>query len=90
MMLVFWIIAFLLLLAVLALILPALVRPKVNENVDVNTEKRTIFNQQFAELAQDKANGVLDAEQYEVAKGELERRILEEIGDVQHASVVTA
>jgi cytochrome c-type biogenesis protein CcmH len=90
MMLVFWIIAFLLLLAVLALILPALVRPKVNENVDVNTEKRAIFNQQFAELAQDKSNGVLDAEQYEVAKSELERRILEEIGDVQHASVVTA
>jgi len=87
-MLVFWIIAFLLLLAVLALILPALVRPKVNENVDVNTEKRAIFNQQFAELAQDKVNGVLDAVQYEVAKGELERRVLEEIGDVQHASVV--
>lgn len=43
-------------------------------------EKRAIFRQQFDEIAQDKINGVLDAAQYELAKTELERRMLEEIG----------
>ena len=87
MMLVFWIIALLLLLAVLALLLPALLRPKINTHIDANVEKRSIFNQQFAELKQDKFNGVLDDTQYEVAKSELERRVLEEIEDVKHVSL---
>lgn len=88
MMLVFWIIAFLLLLAILAIILPALVRAKVNEHNDLNTEKRLIFNQQFAELDQDKINGTLDAAQYTAAKAELERRVLEEVKNVRPLSAV--
>jgi len=47
-----------LLLAVLALLLPALVRPNAAGS-DAKAEKRAIFRQQFAELEQDKANGVL-------------------------------
>jgi cytochrome c-type biogenesis protein CcmH len=38
----------------------------------------SIFRQQFAELGQDCANGVLTDELYEQARRELERRLLEE------------
>jgi cytochrome c-type biogenesis protein CcmH len=40
----------------------------------------SIFRQQFAELEQDRANGVLTDELYEQARRELERRLLEETG----------
>ena len=82
-MLVFWIIAIVLLLVVLALILPVLVRPNAAANTDANAEKRAIFRQQFAELEQDKTNGVLATAQYDAAKSELERRFLEEVGDAE-------
>jgi cytochrome c-type biogenesis protein CcmH len=78
MMLMFWIVAIVLLVIVLALVLPALLRPA--SAVHANAEKRAIFRQQFHELEQDKINGVLDATQYDIAKNELERRLLEEVG----------
>jgi cytochrome c-type biogenesis protein CcmH len=66
--------------ATLALILPALLKPSQAAMTDANAEMRAIFRQQFDEIAQDKANGILDAIQYDVAKSELERRMLDEIG----------
>lgn len=88
-MLVFWIIAFILVLAALALILPTLIRPNNIENLDENAEKHAIFRQQFAELEQDKINGVLEGAQYDAAKSELERRFLEEVVDTEMAAVVS-
>ncbi len=88
-MLLFWIIAFVLLLVVLALILPGLVRPPVNAVADANIEKREIFRQQFAELEQDKISGVLDATQYDAAKAELQRRLLDEVGDAEAIAAVS-
>lgn len=88
-MLVFWIIAFVLVLAALALILPALIRPDNIENFDANAEKHAIFRQQFAELEQDKVNGVLEGAQYDAAKSELERRFLEEVVDTEMATVTS-
>lgn len=79
-MLVFWAIAMVLLVVMLAFILPALMRPDTATKIDANAEKRAIFRQQFNELEQDKINGVLDAAQYGVAKSELERRLLDEVG----------
>lgn len=80
-MLMFWTVAIVLLLVVLALVLPALLHPATI--TDANAEKRAIFRQQFDELEQDKINGVLDASQYDIAKSELERRLLEEIGTTE-------
>ena len=40
----------------------------------------SIFRQQFVELGQDLANGVLTDELYQQARRELERRLLEETG----------
>ncbi|NOS98713.1 MAG: c-type cytochrome biogenesis protein CcmI [Methylotenera sp.] len=79
-MLIFWIIAFVLTLATLGLIFPAILRPNAVAKTDGNVEKREIFRQQFDEIEQDKRNGILDEAQYEVAKNELERRMLDEVG----------
>ena len=86
-MLMFWAVAVVLMVVMLALILPALLRP--GATVDANAEKRAIFRQQFDELEQDKINGVLDATQYDIAKSELEHRLLEEVG-VAEASISRA
>ncbi len=79
-MLIFWIIAIVLILLTLAGILPALLMPNALAKTDGNLEKRDIFRQQFDELEQDKTSGVLDETQYSLAKSELERRMLDEIG----------
>jgi cytochrome c-type biogenesis protein CcmH len=85
-MLVFWVITFVMLGVVLALILPALVRPNLLAKTDTNAEKRAIFRQQFDELEQDKINSVLDPSQYDIAKSELERRLLDEV-DVTEVAI---
>lgn len=80
-MLMFWGIAAVFLLGVLAFLIPPLLRAARTGLTDARAEKLAIFRQQFDELEQDKASGVLGAPQYEVAKIELEHRMLEETGD---------
>jgi cytochrome c-type biogenesis protein CcmH len=86
-MLLFWVIVIVMIVATLALILPAILKPSQVAMTDAIVEKRAIFRQQFDEIAQDKTNGILDATQYDVAKSELERRMLDEIGT---SSVLTS
>jgi cytochrome c-type biogenesis protein CcmH len=69
-----------LVLLILAFILPALLRPKPGSSSDAQAEKRALYRQQFAELEQDRLNAVLDTSQYAIAKSELERRLLDEVG----------
>ncbi len=89
-MFVFGVVAALLVLVIFALIFPALWRTRSTSGVNANTEKRAIFRQQFTELESDKESGVLDAEQYELAKAELERRFIQEIGNAESVTLVTA
>lgn len=86
-MVIFWAIAIVLLLGVFAFILPALLRPNGSVKTDASAEKREIFRQQFEEIEQDKINGVLDATQYEIAKSEMERRLLDEVGLTSVANI---
>ncbi|MDP1657844.1 MAG: c-type cytochrome biogenesis protein CcmI, partial [Methylotenera sp.] len=79
-MLEFWAVVIVLTGAVLAQILPALTRPNAFVKSNANAEKRAIFRQQFDEIEQDKINGVLDATQNDIAKSELKRRMLDEVG----------
>lgn len=74
---------------VLAMILPTLLRPQAVTNNDANAKNREIFRQQFDEITQDKANGVLDEAQFHLAKSELERRMLDEIGIASKAIINT-
>ena len=85
-MLMFWGIAAVLLIGVLALLIPPLLRAKRAGLTDARAEKLAIYRQQFDELEQDRGSGVLGAQQYGVAKSELEHRLLEETGDAAVAT----
>lgn len=74
---VFWSIVSVLTVFVIGLLLrPLLKRPSA---VTVEQEKTlSVYRQQFAELEQDRATGLLTEAQYQAARSELERRVLEE------------
>ena len=79
---IFWLIASTMTLLILGLLLWPLV--KRTAAVTGEQEKTlSIFRQQFAELEQDRVNGVLTDELYEQARRELERRLLEETGTTE-------
>lgn len=79
---IFWMIASSMTLLTLGLLLWPLV--KRTAAVTGEQEKTlSIFRQQFAELGQDRVNGVLTDELYEQARRELERRLLEETGSTE-------
>ncbi len=46
-----------------------------------------VYRQQFSELEQDLTNGLLTDEQYQTARHELERRVLEETGSTETSSM---
>lgn len=79
---IFWLIAS----SMTLLILGLLLWPLVKRTAAVTGEQEktlSIFRQQFAELGQDRVNGVLTDELYEQARRELERRLLEETGTTE-------
>ena len=74
----FWMTALLLSAVALLFILPPLLRRTARPSaVDSADENMALHQQQFAELEADLANGVLDADQYEQSRRELERRVLQ-------------
>jgi len=87
-MLVFFAIVILLLVMVLTFIVRPLMWPSAAVKVDDGTEKREIFRQQFEEIEQDKIIGMLDTDQYTIAKTELERRMLDELGSTEKIAAV--
>ena len=81
---IFWLIASTMTLLILGLLLWPLV--KRTAAVTGEQEKTlSIFRQQFAELEQDRVNGVLTDELCQQARRELERRLLEETGTTETA-----
>jgi cytochrome c-type biogenesis protein CcmH len=77
---VFWLIASTMTVLVLGLLLWPLLKRTATAAAKEQEKTLSIFRQQFAELGQDRANGVLTDELYEQARRELERRLLEETG----------
>jgi cytochrome c-type biogenesis protein CcmH len=75
--------AALLTLAALAFVLWPLLRGRVRAPMSLRQANLSVYRDQFAELERDLALGVLDAGQYESARAELERRVLEEAGGEQ-------
>lgn len=75
----FWSIVSAMTLCVLGLLL----RPLLKRTSAATSEQEKtlpVYRQQFSELEQDRAEGLLTDEQYQTAKNELERRVLEETG----------
>lgn len=84
----FWLIVSAMTLCVLGLLLrPLLKRPSAATNEQEKT--LPVYRQQFSELEQDRANGLLTDDQYRTAKSELERRVLEEAGTTEAPAAVT-
>ena len=80
MMLTFWLIASALTVLTLGVLLwPFVTRTTAGVTAEQETT-RSVYRQQFVELEQDHKNGVLSDEQYQQARRELERRLLEEAG----------
>ena len=85
---IFWLIASTMTVLVLGLLLwPLLKRTAAATGEQEKT--LSIFRQQFAELGQDRANGVLTDELYQQARRELERRLLDETGVTETTPTMT-
>ena len=83
----FVIVAGLLTIAALLFILWPLLRPALRQNDSARTVGLSIYRDQFAELERDLAAGTLGQEQYDTARAELERRMLDEVSAVAPAIV---
>lgn len=79
----FWLIASGLTIVILGLLLWPLLRRPTVVNVGEQEKRLSVYRQQFVELEQDHRNGVLTDEQHQIARRELERRVLEETGSAE-------
>jgi cytochrome c-type biogenesis protein CcmH len=77
----FVLIAALLTLAALGFVLWPLLRAGARQPLSLRQANLSVFRDQFAELERDLKLGVLDASQYEAARDELERRLLDDVGE---------
>ena len=80
-MIVFWIFVALLLSLALALVLPALLKPKnriVNPATSAAHANLSVLRGQLSQLDADFAAGAISADQLALSKGEIERRVLDE------------
>jgi len=85
----FLIAAALLTLAALGFVTWPLLRPSRAQRATAQSTSVSIYRDQFAELERDLELGTLDQTQYDSARAELERRLLEEVG-TQPAEIGTA
>jgi cytochrome c-type biogenesis protein CcmH len=80
--LTFWLIVSAMTLLVLSFLLPPLLRRTAGATEE-QEKTLPVYRQQFSELEQDLANGLLTDEQYRISRSELERRLLEETGGME-------
>ncbi len=86
-MLAFLLLVVVLLVVVVGVMVRPLFWPNASVNADATQEKRAVYRQQFDELMQDKNNGMLDGLQYDLAKTELERRMLSELAETSSVAL---
>ena len=87
--LMFWLIASAMTLCVISLLLWPLLRRTTAMAMGERENRLAVYRQQFAELEQDRNNGVLNDELYQQARRELERRLLDETGSADTAPTTT-
>ena len=83
MIITFWLIVTGLTVGILGLLLQPLLRRTTAEVAGEEGKRLSVYRQQFVELEQDRRNSVLTDEQYQIARRELERRVLEETGSAE-------
>ena len=84
--LTFWLIASVMIAGALSILLPPLLKRSPSAPIGEREKVLPLYRQQFAELEQDRKNGVLTDDQYQQARRELERRLLEESGRTETTS----
>jgi len=80
----FWVFAALLVVIALCYVLPPLLQRVEQVDDERKRANVSIYRDQFAELDRDLRDGVLDQEQYEQGRLELQRRLLEDVAPAQH------
>jgi len=75
---VFWLVCALFLLGALLLLLPGLLRPRAG-GVSVGAANVAVHRDQLREAEADLASGLLSPERYDQARGEIQRRVLEDV-----------
>ncbi|HEX8495172.1 MAG TPA: c-type cytochrome biogenesis protein CcmI [Pyrinomonadaceae bacterium] len=86
----FWIFAGLMTVMALCYVLPPLLQRVERKDDERERANVAIYRDQFAELERDLHDGVLDKEQYEQGRLELQRRLLEDVSPAQGAQTSTA
>ena len=82
-MVIFWFICAMMVLMALWFVLPALWQTADAKTDDARTANLLVYQDQLRELAADLKSGLLSEAQYEQDKEELERRLLEDVGDAK-------
>ncbi|MEW7975968.1 MAG: c-type cytochrome biogenesis protein CcmI [Candidatus Sedimenticola endophacoides] len=77
----FWIISAAFIVVALAMVAPSLLRGRRAMGIDRNQQNVVIAQERLVELETDLANGVIDSEQFEQTKLELERALLLDLSD---------
>jgi cytochrome c-type biogenesis protein CcmH len=80
----FWVFAALLVVIALCYVLPPLLQRVERVDDERKRANVSIYRDQFAELDRDLRDGVLDKEQYEQGRLELQRRLLEDVAPAQN------
>src|SRR5687767_15052350 len=80
-MVIFWFICVVMVLMALWFVLPALWQTADPKPDDARVANLLVYQDQLRELAADLKSGLLSETQYEQDKEELERRLLEDVGD---------
>ena len=82
----FWAVAAIFVLVSFAFLLPPLFKKRNNTNVVARKDLTvTVYQDQFAELENDLKNEVISQDQYDQAKADLEKNLLEDIGKAEKA-----
>jgi cytochrome c-type biogenesis protein CcmH len=79
-MIIFTLLAAVLVAAALVLVLRPLLRARKGAETTAGSTNRDIYRDQLAELERDLRMGTLDGAQYEAARAEVQRRVLDEVG----------
>ena len=87
-MVLFWLIAGLLVIVVLAMLLRPLLSHRTRASVSRETLNATLYGDQMRELEADLRTGVVNARDYEAAQRELKARLLADVGEPEAARPV--
>ena len=83
----FWFLAVAMLALALLIVLPALLRPRADEQLQIgggaSQSNLVILREQLAQLEAQHSAGALDPQQYALARGDIERRVLDEESAVE-------